>query len=71
MSNGCTGPERTQGFFWENKIYGNALKEKISEYNEAIKHASLITGVPGGVGPMTITMLPEKYPDCNNEPCIL
>jgi methylenetetrahydrofolate dehydrogenase (NADP+)/methenyltetrahydrofolate cyclohydrolase len=27
------------------------------EFEEAMKHASLITPVPGGVGPMTITML--------------
>jgi methylenetetrahydrofolate dehydrogenase (NADP+) / methenyltetrahydrofolate cyclohydrolase len=27
------------------------------EYNEAVKHASAITPVPGGVGPMTIAML--------------
>jgi methylenetetrahydrofolate dehydrogenase (NADP+)/methenyltetrahydrofolate cyclohydrolase len=26
-------------------------------FEEAMKHASLITPVPGGVGPMTITML--------------
>ncbi|MCD6569096.1 MAG: bifunctional methylenetetrahydrofolate dehydrogenase/methenyltetrahydrofolate cyclohydrolase FolD [Deltaproteobacteria bacterium] len=30
------------------------------EFDEAIKHASLITPVPGGVGPMTITMLLEN-----------
>lgn len=30
------------------------------EFEEALKHASLITPVPGGVGPMTITMLLEN-----------
>ena len=27
------------------------------DFKEAVKHASHITPVPGGVGPMTITML--------------
>jgi len=30
------------------------------DFHEAIQHASLITPVPGGVGPMTITMLLEN-----------
>lgn len=34
----------------------NGLKGDV-EFEEAMKHASLITPVPGGVGPMTITML--------------
>lgn len=34
----------------------NGLKGDV-EYQSASKHASLITPVPGGVGPMTITML--------------
>ncbi|MEA2101547.1 MAG: bifunctional methylenetetrahydrofolate dehydrogenase/methenyltetrahydrofolate cyclohydrolase FolD [Thermodesulfobacteriota bacterium] len=37
----------------------NGLKGDI-EFDEAVKHASFITPVPGGVGPMTITMLLEN-----------
>jgi methylenetetrahydrofolate dehydrogenase (NADP+)/methenyltetrahydrofolate cyclohydrolase len=35
----------------EGKLVGDV------EFNEAVKHASAITPVPGGVGPMTIAML--------------
>ena len=37
----------------------NGLKGDV-EFNEAAKRASLITPVPGGVGPMTITLLLEN-----------